>query len=202
MESLRPGPRRRPTERSDHVRDRRHPRGQRHGSRLGSRRRRRCAATPARRANDPVTSPTNVTGPTGAVTSFTGAQPANANSNGDPADQYVAKHFPMGWFTSLTGESAEQPESVNQPIPPGRGPLNKPTHGRVRRDGRADQRGGRHQLRREPRRKPRRPHLRAGARPDAPRGRGPGVQLDHAEQLQRRPRRVLPGQQPLGRVQR
>jgi Phosphoesterase family len=54
--------------------------------------------------NNPVTSPTVLTSPTGIISSFTGAQPANANSNGDPADQYVAKHFPFGWFTALTGE--------------------------------------------------------------------------------------------------
>ena len=49
-----------------------------------------------RRPTDPVTNPTNLVAPTGDVTSFTGAQPANANNNGDPADQYVAKHFPTG----------------------------------------------------------------------------------------------------------
>jgi hypothetical protein len=43
---------------------------------------------------NPVTNPTNLVAPSGDVSSFTGAQPANANSNGDPADQYVAKHFP------------------------------------------------------------------------------------------------------------
>ena len=48
---------------------------------------------PGTASNDPVTNPTNLVAPSGDVTSFTGAQPANANSNGDPADQYVAKHF-------------------------------------------------------------------------------------------------------------
>ena len=64
------------------------------------------AGTPARHSNDAVTNPTNLVAPSGDVSSFTGAQPANANNNGDPADQYVAKHFPTPWFASLTGESA------------------------------------------------------------------------------------------------
>ena len=54
---------------------------------------------------NPVTNPTNLVAPSGDVTSYTGAQPANAGGNGDPADQFVAKHFPTGWFTALTGES-------------------------------------------------------------------------------------------------
>ena len=73
---------------------------------------------------DPVTNPTNLVAPTGDVTSFTGAQPANANNNGDPADQYVAKHFPTGWFTSLTGESAGTQSGVSYPAQPA---LNEPT---------------------------------------------------------------------------
>src|ERR1700683_1297664 len=64
---------------------------------------------------NPVTNPTNLVAPSGDVTSFTGAQPANANSNGDPADQYVAKHFPFGWFTSLSGESAGTQNGVTSP---------------------------------------------------------------------------------------
>jgi hypothetical protein len=66
---------------------------------------------PGTSSNDPVVSPTNLTSPSGNVSSFTGAQPANAvtaahpTGNGDPADQYVAKHFPTGWFTALTGQS-------------------------------------------------------------------------------------------------
>jgi hypothetical protein len=56
---------------------------------------------PGTSSADPVTDPTNLVAPSGDVTSFTGAQPANAGGNGDPADQYVAKHFPPGWFTSL-----------------------------------------------------------------------------------------------------
>src|SRR6202034_4143988 len=62
---------------------------------------------PGSSTSDPVTNPTNLvstpTGPGNDITSFTGAQPANANNNGDPADQFVAKHFPFGWFTSLSG---------------------------------------------------------------------------------------------------
>ncbi len=73
---------------------------------------------------DPVTNPTNLVAPTGDVTSYTGAQPANANNNGDPADQYVAKHFPTGWFTALTGESAGTQSTVNYPAQPA---LNEPS---------------------------------------------------------------------------
>jgi hypothetical protein len=73
---------------------------------------------------DPVTKPTNLVAPTGDVSSYTGAQPANANSNGDPADQYVAKHFPTAWFTSLTGESAGTQDGVTYPSQPA---LNEPT---------------------------------------------------------------------------
>ena len=79
---------------------------------------------PGTSTNDPVTNPTNLVAPTGDVSSFTGAQPANANSNGDPADQYVAKHFPTGWFTSLTGESAGTQSGVTYPAQPA---LNEPT---------------------------------------------------------------------------
>ncbi len=79
---------------------------------------------PGMASNDPVTNPTNLVAPTGDVTSFTGAQPANAGGNGDPADQYVAKHFPPGWFTSLTGESAGTQNTVSYPAQPA---LNEPT---------------------------------------------------------------------------
>jgi hypothetical protein len=72
---------------------------------------------------NPVTNPTNLVAPTGDVTAYTGAQPANANGNGDPADQYVAKHFPPGWFTSLTGESAGVQDNVTYPAQPA---LNEP----------------------------------------------------------------------------
>jgi len=61
---------------------------------------------PGTSSNNAVTNPTNLVAPSGDVTSFTGAQPAGANNNGDPADQYVAKHFPVPWFAALTGEAA------------------------------------------------------------------------------------------------
>lgn len=73
---------------------------------------------------NPVTNPSNLVAPTGDVTSYTGAQPANAANNGDPADQYVAKHFPPGWFASLTGESAGAQSGVTYPAQPA---LNEPT---------------------------------------------------------------------------
>src|SRR6202034_801429 len=73
---------------------------------------------------NPVTNPTNLVAPSGDVSSFTGAQPADANGNGDPADQYVAKHFPTGWFTALTGESAGTQNGVSYPAQPA---LNEPT---------------------------------------------------------------------------
>ena len=79
---------------------------------------------PGTSSSNPVTNPTNLVAPTGDVSSFTGAQPANANGNGDPADQFVAKHFPTGWFTSLTGESAGTQSGVNYPAQPA---LNEPT---------------------------------------------------------------------------
>jgi hypothetical protein len=60
---------------------------------------------PGPSTGDPVTNPTNLVAPSGDVTSYTGAQPANAGNNGDPADQFVAKHFPTPWFNSLTGQS-------------------------------------------------------------------------------------------------
>ena len=78
---------------------------------------------PGTSAADPVTNPTNLVAPSGDVSSYTGAQPANANNNGDPADQYVAKHFPTGWFTSLTGESSGTQNSVSYPSQPA---LNEP----------------------------------------------------------------------------
>jgi hypothetical protein len=73
---------------------------------------------PGQQSNDPVTNPTNLVAPTGDVTSFTGAQPANANGNGDPADQFVAKHFPTGWFSALTGESNGTQNGVAYPAQP------------------------------------------------------------------------------------
>jgi hypothetical protein len=86
---------------------------------------------------DPVTNPTNLVAPSGDVTSYTGAQPANAGGNGDPADQYVAKHFPFGWFTSLSGESAGSQNGVtytaqsalNEPATPEYDGAGAPTSG-------------------------------------------------------------------------
>ena len=78
---------------------------------------------PGQQSNDPVDNPTNLVAPSGDVTSFTGAQPANANNNGDPADQYVAKHFPTGWFSALTGENSGTQSSVSYAAQPA---LNEP----------------------------------------------------------------------------
>jgi hypothetical protein len=79
---------------------------------------------PGTASANPVTDPTDLVAPTGDVSSFTGAQPANANTNGDPADQYVAKHFPTAWFASLTGETAGVQNGVTYPTQPA---LNEPT---------------------------------------------------------------------------
>jgi hypothetical protein len=79
---------------------------------------------PGTSSGNPVTNPTNLVAPSGDVSSFTGAQPANADNNGDPADQYVAKHFPTGWFSSLTGESSGTQNGVSYPAQPA---LNEPT---------------------------------------------------------------------------
>jgi hypothetical protein len=72
-----------------------------------------ACAGPGTAANNPDTNPTDMEGdfPAG-VTTFTGAQ---------PDDQYVAKHFPFGWFESLTG--AVQPDNTVTP------PLNEPPGG-------------------------------------------------------------------------
>ena len=42
---------------------------------------------------------------------------------GHPADQFVAKHFPFGWFTSLSGESSGTQSGVTYPQQPA---LNQP----------------------------------------------------------------------------
>jgi hypothetical protein len=89
-----------------------------------------CAYPGVSTAN-PVTAPTALTtagaeaNPNDDVNSYTGAQPANALSgpsgstpNGDPADQFVAKHFPFGWFASLQGQSAGTESSVTYPAVP------------------------------------------------------------------------------------
>jgi hypothetical protein len=69
---------------------------------------------PGTTAANPVTNPTNLVAPSGNVTSFTGAQPAQPVP-GLPADQYVAKHFPFPWFTALTGQSAGTQNGVTYP---------------------------------------------------------------------------------------
>ena len=78
---------------------------------------------PGTSTGDPVTNPTNLVAPGGDVSSYTGAQPANANGNGDPADQFVAKHFPTPWFASLTGQSAGTQNGVTYAAQPA---LNQP----------------------------------------------------------------------------
>jgi len=72
-----------------------------------------ACAGPGTSANNPDTNPTDMAGnfPTG-VTTFTAAQ---------PDDQFVAKHFPFGWFESLTG--AVQPDNTVSPA------LNEPSNG-------------------------------------------------------------------------
>jgi hypothetical protein len=91
VEGLRPGPRRRPARRIAKT----YVTGSTPGvtDTVPGRDDGACGYPGSSTAN-PVTNPTNLVAPTGDVSSFTGAQPANANSNGDPADQYVAKHFP------------------------------------------------------------------------------------------------------------
>lgn len=77
---------------------------------------------PGSSTNNPVTNPTNLVAPTGNVTSYTGAQQAQT-AKGLPADQYVAKHFPFPWFTSLSGLSAGDQNSVTYNAAPA---LNQP----------------------------------------------------------------------------
>ena len=78
-----------------------------------------ACAGPGTSANNPDTNPTNMAGdfPAG-VTTFTAAQ---------PDDQFVAKHFPFGWFESLTGAV----QSDNSVAPP----LNEPSNGGTNCDG-------------------------------------------------------------------
>ena len=107
---------------------------------------------PGSASSNAVTNPTNLVAPTGDVSSYTGAQPANANGNGDPADQYVAKHFPTGWFNSLTGESAGTQSGVTYPAQPA---LNEPTVPEYDGPGAPTNGTSRLELRRQPRRQPR-----------------------------------------------
>ena len=116
---------------------------------------------PGTAANNPTTNPTVMTATAANPfpTGVTSFTGAQAN------DQYVAKHFPFPWFHSLTGTGRS----------------------RGHREAGPDQAGaGRDRLRREPHREPRQRVEGPVPRPaevvdDA------GVQLDHAEQLQRRP---------------
>jgi hypothetical protein len=75
-----------------------------------------CAAA-GTSANDPNTDPTDLEKPTGDVASFTGAQNTNVGGT-DYIDQYVAKHFPFGWFESLSGQvnaSGPNTPALNEP---------------------------------------------------------------------------------------
>ena len=76
---------------------------------------------PGTAANNPTTDPLDLaTAPGGAVTSFTGSQ--NSLSGGtDYIDQYVAKHNPVPWFESLTGQV-----NTGGAVTP---PLNQPKNG-------------------------------------------------------------------------
>ena len=71
---------------------------------------------PGTTANNPDTDPTDMSGdfPPG-VTTFTAAQAATPTQ---PADQFVAKHFPFPWFESLTAAvnaSAPPTPALNEP---------------------------------------------------------------------------------------
>ncbi len=74
---------------------------------------------PGTSSNNPTTDPLNLTAPSGDVASYTGAQNVKVNGQ-DFIDQYVAKHNPVPWFESLTGEVNS---SGNTP------PLNEPANG-------------------------------------------------------------------------
>jgi hypothetical protein len=76
-----------------------------------------CAG-PGTAANNPNTDPTDMVAPPGGdIASYTGAQ--NVSFGGtDYIDQYVAKHFPVGWFESLTGQvnsSGPASPALNEP---------------------------------------------------------------------------------------
>lgn len=71
-------------------------------------------------ANNPNTDPTDLEAPSGDVASFTGAQSTSVDGV-DYIDQYVAKHNPVPWFESLTG----QVNSNGTTTPP----LNEPANG-------------------------------------------------------------------------
>jgi hypothetical protein len=75
---------------------------------------------PGTSANNPSTDPQNLNAPTGDVASYTGAQSLSLDGK-DYIDQYVAKHNPVPWFESLTG----QVNSNGTTTPP----LNEPANG-------------------------------------------------------------------------
>ena len=131
-----------------------------------------AVAGPGTSANNPDHQPD----PHGRPTSRPGVTSSPA---AQPNDQYVAKHFPFPWFESLTG--AVNGDGTGTP------PLNEPSNGGTNCDAN---------------------HIANLDSPtdglvhDLQKQHHPGLQLDHPGQLQRRPRRGLQGQQPVGRVQR
>ena len=145
---------------------------------------------PGTSAADPVTDPTNLIAPTGDVGSYTGAQTANVNGNGDPADQYVAKHFPTPWFTALTGESAGTQNTVVYPAQPALTEPNTPEYDGpgAPTTGTADTNcDANHVSNLDD------PQYGSSPRPQPSGQRRSGLQLDHPGQLQRRPRRDVRG---------
>ena len=65
-------------------------------------------------ANNPSTNPLNLVAPTGDVSSYTSAQ--NLSVGGvNYIDQYVAKHNPVPWFESLTGQVSPAQKALNEP---------------------------------------------------------------------------------------
>jgi hypothetical protein len=76
---------------------------------------------PGTTANNPVTDPLNLVSPSGDVSSYTGAQSQINPGGTDYIDQYVAKHNPVPWFESLTGQ-----DNTDGTVTP---PLNEPSNG-------------------------------------------------------------------------
>jgi hypothetical protein len=79
---------------------------------------------PGTSASNPVTDPLNLAAPpasgTSDIASYTGAQSISFNGT-DYIDQYVAKHDPVPWFESLTGQ-----QNADGSVTP---PLNEPANG-------------------------------------------------------------------------
>jgi hypothetical protein len=79
---------------------------------------------PGTSANNPVTDPLDLATPpalgTSDVVSYTGAQSTSFDGT-DYIDQYVAKHNPVPWFESLTGQ-----QNADETVTP---PLNEPANG-------------------------------------------------------------------------